>query len=125
MSRSGLCPSLGHLETRFYSTAKTGRCGQTKPFGFCSIDVLDSKNNFGMSAPPGGIRENGMFPDFYFFYGSFDQFFKDNSTCNRGHGRCTVFGHIFKFSSPPFFIEGIYVENVNIAIFFHLNFFSR
>ena len=32
---------------------------------------------------------------------------------NRGHGRCTVFGNIFKFSWPPFFIEGLYVGSMN------------
>ena len=43
----------------------------------------------------------------------------------RGRHRCTVFGHIFKFSWGPFFIEGIYVGNMNRTIFFHLKFFSR
>ena len=43
----------------------------------------------------------------------------------RGRHRCTDFGHIFKFSWGPFFIEGLYVGNMNQAFFFHLNFFSR
>ena len=37
----------------------------------------------------------------------------------RGRHRCNVFGHIFKFIWGPFFIEGLYVENMNWAIFFH------
>ena len=44
---------------------------------------------------------------------------------SRGRHRCTDFGHIFKFSWGPFFIEGLYVGNMNQAFFFHLNFFSR
>ena len=37
----------------FYLPGKTAWGGQMKTFGFCSIDVQDSKNDFGMSAPPG------------------------------------------------------------------------
>ncbi len=37
----------------FYLPGKTVWGGQMKTFGFCSIDVQDSKNDFGMSAPPG------------------------------------------------------------------------
>ena len=44
---------------------------------------------------------------------------------NRGHGRCTVFGYIFKFSWPPFFIEALYVGSMNWAIIFDINLFSR
>ena len=35
------------------------------------------------------------------------------------------FGNIFKFSWPPFFIEGLYVGSMNWAIIFYLNLFSR
>ena len=42
---------------------------------------------------------------------------------SRGRHRCTDFGHIFKFSWGPFFIEGLYVGNMNQAFSFHLNFF--
>ena len=32
---------------------------------------------------------------------------------NRGRGRCMFFGNVFKFSRGPFFIEGLYVGNMN------------
>ena len=38
-----------------------------KTFGFCSIDVQDSKKYFGMSVPPGKNRNNSMLPDFHKF----------------------------------------------------------
>ena len=36
-----------------YSPGKAVRWAHTKTVGFCSIDVLDSKYDFGISAPPG------------------------------------------------------------------------
>ena len=51
--RSADCPWLRSLETCFFCHLKTGRGGQMKTVGSCSIDVLDSKNDFGVSAPPG------------------------------------------------------------------------
>ena len=41
--------------------------GQMKTFGFCSIDVQDSKKNFGVSAPLGENRDNSMLADFHNF----------------------------------------------------------
>ena len=39
-----------------------------KTVGLCSIDVLDSKNGFGISAPSRGkINDNGMLPDYWNF----------------------------------------------------------
>ena len=38
-----------------------------KTVGSCSIDELDSKNDFGVSAPRGKNRENGLLPDFQNF----------------------------------------------------------
>ena len=40
---------------------------QIKIVGSCSIDVLDSKNVFGISTPRGKIRDNGMLPDYCIF----------------------------------------------------------
>ena len=41
------------LNSSVFWPGKTGRGGQMKTVGSCSIDVLDSKNDFGVSAPPG------------------------------------------------------------------------
>ena len=41
------------LNSSVFLPGKTGRGGQMKTVGSCSIDVLDSKNDFGVSAPPG------------------------------------------------------------------------
>ena len=51
-----------------------------------------------------------------FFYGASEMILervKNMKSENRGHGRCTVFGYIFKFSWPPFFIKGLYVGSMN------------
>ena len=47
------------------------------------------------------------------------------SSDRRGHGRCTVFGYIFKFSWPPFSIEGLYVGSMIWTIIIDLSLFSR
>ena len=45
------CPTK--LRNMFFFLAMENGAGeQMKTFGFCSIDVHDSKNDFGMSAPP-------------------------------------------------------------------------
>ena len=40
------------LKYQFLILRKTERGGDMKPVRHCSIDVLESKNDFGMSAPP-------------------------------------------------------------------------
>ena len=46
---------------------ENGAGGRIKTFGFCSTDVQDSKNDFGMSVPRGKNRDNSMLPDFHNF----------------------------------------------------------
>ena len=41
------------LRNMILMARKNGLGGQIKTVGYCSIDVLDSKYAFGMSAPPG------------------------------------------------------------------------
>ena len=45
----------GNLDLKYHYLMgrKTERGGQMKTIGLCSIDVLDSKTDFGISAPPG------------------------------------------------------------------------
>ena len=41
------------LRNMILMARENGLGGQIKTVGYCSIDVLDSKYAFGMSAPPG------------------------------------------------------------------------
>ena len=60
-------PFARMLRNRIYLPGKTGRGGQMKTFGYCYIHLIDSKNIFGMSAPPGEKYEHSLLPDVRFF----------------------------------------------------------
>ena len=55
------------LRNMILKARENGAGGEKKTIGSCSIDVLDSKYDFGISAPPGekmGKRHVARFPKF-------------------------------------------------------------
>ncbi len=56
---------LRSLETCFFCHLKTVWGGQMKTFGFCSIDVQDSKMISVCPRPRRKNRDNSMLPDFH------------------------------------------------------------